>query len=309
MKPKDHYFILALLLGTILIDQLTKIYAWQNFGALEFFGPVGLVRHRNPGAMLGLFSDLPPLLRVVSLSTGGAFLVFIFGIIHHLIPIRAMQLRVGMALLLGGILGNVIDRILAGSVVDFLVINVFGLSTAAFNYADFIQWIGYFLVVWYLIVHGQKFWPDKNFRKQLWINPKYQIKYIFILLGMTSAFSLVLAVFSYTYLKLVIDELVVGPAQYVENKFIMPYLFVFVIINATFLLSIFIFGRLLSHRTAGPIYAFEKYIEDLITGKSRDFKLRAGDEFKQLQTTAKKLSDFLQTQTTKKSDGDSGNLF
>jgi signal peptidase II len=308
MKPKDHYLVIVILILTVFIDQITKMFAWNNFGALEFFGPFGLVRHRNPGAMLGLFSDLPPLLRVVSLSTGGAFLIFIFGIIQFLIPIKAMQLRVGMALLLGGILGNVIDRILEGSVVDFLVISMFGVSTAAFNYADLIQWFGYFLIVWYLIAHGQKFWPDKNFRKQVWVNPKYQIKYILLLIGMTSAFSLVLAVFSFTYLKLVIDELVVGPAQYMEKKLIGPYLFVFFVINTTFLLSIFIFGRLISHRTAGPVYAFEKYIDELISGKSRDFKLRAGDEFKQLQSTAKRLSEFLQTQTKKSSDGDSSNL-
>ena len=56
--------------------------------------------HHNPGAMLGLFSDLPPVLRIVSLSTGGAFLVVIYALIQYLLPIKSLILRSGMSVLL-----------------------------------------------------------------------------------------------------------------------------------------------------------------------------------------------------------------
>ena len=55
------------------------------------------------------------------------------------------------------------------------------------------------------------------------------------------------------------------------------------------MISLFVFGRILSHRTAGPIYAFETYLRDLIRGKDRKFKLRKGDDFKHLEELADAL--------------------
>ncbi|MCB0412611.1 MAG: signal peptidase II, partial [Bdellovibrionales bacterium] len=147
MKKRDWALVIGLVFATWAIDQLTKVWALNNLNNLEFYGPLGLVLHRNPGAILGAFSHLPPLLRVVCLSTGGAFLIFIYGAFQYFIPKRFMILRIGMSLLLGGILGNVSDRIMAGSVVDFLVLGNQKYFSPAFNFADAIQWVGYGRVV------------------------------------------------------------------------------------------------------------------------------------------------------------------
>src|SRR5262245_48523403 len=205
MKRRDWFLVVGLVLATWGVDQATKAWAVRHLSDLRFYGPVGFVLHFNPGAILGTFSDLPPLLRVVSLSTGGAFLIFIYTAIQYLLPSKSLHLRCGMSLLLGGILGNVTDRIVQGSVVDFLIIGTKDFSTAAFNMADAIQWVGYGLVVWGLIRDGNIFWPDKNSRKSLWINPRFQLKYCFTMTAIGLCFSFISGVFSYTFIKITID--------------------------------------------------------------------------------------------------------
>jgi signal peptidase II len=289
MRKRDWFTVISLVIAAWGIDQVTKLWAERTLSTLEFFGPFGLVLHHNPGAILGAFSDLPPVLRIVSLSTGGVFLIFIYAAIQYLLPSRSMPLRVGLSLLLGGILGNVTDRILRGAVTDFLVLGSFEMPSPAFNFADAIQWVGYGLVVFGLMRDGSLFWPDTNARKSIWVNPSFQLRYCLLLIGIGLCFSAVVGVFAYTYLKITIDDLVIGPAAMMEHRFLVPFLVTFAVITFGFLLALFIIGRILSHRVAGPVYAFELYLRDLIQGRDRAFRLRSGDEFQHLEVIAREL--------------------
>jgi len=293
MKKRDWLLVISLVPSVWFIDQFSKAWANANLSDLRFYGPFGFVLHHNRGAILGTFSDLPPMLRVVSLSTGGAFLIFIYGAIQYLLPSKHMQMRTGMSLLLGGILGNVSDRILHGEVTDFLLFGSRELWTPAFNFADAIQWFGYGLLVYGLIRDGSLLWPDANARKNLWVNPRFQIKYILTIVGIGMSFAVVTGVFAYTFLKVTINDLVVGPSHLTEHRFLVPFLQTYSIIATGFMVSLFVFGRILSHRTAGPVYAFEAYLRDLIRGKDRRFKVRKGDDFKHLEGLADVLRPLL----------------
>ncbi len=246
--------------------------------------------------MLGLFSDLPPVLRIVTLSTGGAFLVCTFAIIQYLLPVRSMVLRCGMAVLLGGILGNVADRIFWGYVVDFIVIGSTKMSSPAFNLADALQWVGYGMIVFALVKESSALWPEKDTRKVYWINPQFQLKYCFILVGVGLGLSLIGLVFSYTYLRVTIIDLI-GHNDIVTNKFLVPFTITYGVIAVAFCAILFAVGRILSHRTAGPLYAFERFIEELVkvNGHKRKLKLRAGDEFKHLEQLADRLQNYILT--------------
>jgi signal peptidase II len=289
MKKRDWLLVISLVPAVWLIDQLTKSWAQHNLTDLRFYGPFGLVLHHNPGAIWGTFADLPPILRVVSLSTGGAFLVFIYASIQYLLPSRSFQLRAGMSLLLGGILGNVTDRIISGAVTDFLLIGSRSLSTPAFNMADAIQWVGYGLVVYGLIRDGALLWPDSNVRKSLWVNPSFQLKYCLTIVAIGACFAVVNGVFAYTFLRVTIDDLVVGPAHMMERRFLVPFLETYLVISVGFMMTLFVIGRILSHRTAGPVFAFEKWLRDMMIGKDRQFRVRKGDEFKHLEDLAEQL--------------------
>ncbi len=289
MKKRNWLLVIGLVLGAWGIDQITKAWALRSLSDLIFYGPFGFVLHRNPGAILGTFSDLPPILRVVSLSTGGAFLIFIYAAIQYLLPSRSMALRSGMSLLLGGILGNVTDRIMHGAVTDFLLIGSRQMSTPAFNFADAIQWVGYILVVYGLIKDGSLFWPDSNVRKTVWVNPRFQLRFCLTLVAIGSCFAVINGVFAYTFLKITIDDLVVGPAHMMENRFLIPFLQTYVVISVGFMFTLFVLGRILSHRMAGPLFGFETYLRDLMRGKDRRFRIRKGDEFRHLEELADDL--------------------
>ena len=256
---------------------------------LTFWGPFGFVLHFNPGAMLGAFADLPPVLRVVSLSTGGAFLFFIYLAIQYLLDTKANSLRYGMSVLLGGILGNVTDRIQRGAATDFLLIGSAEHHSPAFNFADAIQWVGYLMIVYSLVKYGPLLWPERNFRRSLWVNPSFQIRYVTLLSVMGLGFVVISGVFFYTYLKITIDALVVGSPTEVERRFLVPFLITYLVIAVGFLMILFVIGRILSHRTAGPLYAFERFLEDLLDGKDRELRLRAGDDFQHLEELSLRL--------------------
>lgn len=287
-------------LGTVggiwALDFFSKMAARHFIHGLRFYGPLGLIVHFNPGAMLGTFATLPPVLRIVSLSTGGAFLVFIYLALQHLIPQHATRLRLGMSILLGGILGNVTDRIVRGSVTDFILFGNMHHMTPAFNIADSVQWIGYLLIVYSLIKDGHLYWPEYNIRRRIWVNPTFQIRFITMLMAMGLGFVLISGVFFYTYLKVSIDSLIAGAIPGIEHRYLFPFFITFAVISCGFMLVLFMIGRIVSHRTAGPLYAFEKFLKDLLDGKDRELKLREADDFQHLEDLAKQLREhFLKT--------------
>lgn len=278
------------MVSIIALDQVTKQWALTE---LRVFGKwltpfLGCFLHKNHGAMLGSFSDLPPMLRIVSLATGGVFLIFIYAIIMSLLQHRLFVLRTGMAILLGGILGNVMDRITHGPVTDFIVLKAFGKFSPAFNIADATQWVGYILVCYSIFKDGHLIWPDDNKRSKFWVDRKYQLKYCLTFVGFTAVFSLILGVYSYTFLKVMVSEAIKSP-DFLAQQSLMPFVIVFTIVSTTFLLVIFLLGLRLSHRSVGPVYAFRSFIRDLREGRPRNLKLRSHDEFKYLEDEARLL--------------------
>jgi signal peptidase II len=288
MKKRDWILVIAPLVITWLFDRFTKMWASGLVGYHDF-GFVGFTLHHNHGAMLGLFSDLPPVLRIVSLSTGGAFLTFTYFIIQYLLPIRSIPLRAGMSMLLGGILGNVSDRIVWGYVVDFLVFRFGTFTSPAMNIADVLQWFGYFLIVYALIKEGKILWPEENSRKNYWVNRKFQWRYCLSLSSFGLALSLISGVFSYTYFRVSLQSLPYTTSK-IQEQYLYPYIVTFSIISIAFCALLFFVGLILSHRAAGPVYAFENFLEDLISGKYRKLKFRSGDEFTHLEEVAENLT-------------------
>lgn len=291
MRKRDWLLITIPLLLTWIIDRVSKVAASELVSGVSY-GPISFILHHNHGAMLGLFSDLPAVLRIVSLSTGGAFLICSYAIIQYLLPIRSLLLRSGLSVLLGGILGNVADRIIYGYVIDFLVIGTPTLSSPAFNMADALQWVGYGMIVFAIIREGDILWPENNARKQYWINKGFQLKYCLILMAVGLGLTLISLVFSYTYLRVTISELV-GNNQFLLNKFLGPFVITYAIICVAFCAALFAVGRLISHRIAGPLFAFEKFLTEVLEGKDRTLKLRSGDEFRHLEELAEKVREEL----------------
>lgn len=296
MRKIDWLLVIFPLIGVWTLDQVTKIWASTLVGMQEY-GPLKLVLYHNHGAMLGLFSELPALLRVVSLSTGGAFLVGLYVLIQYLLPIKSLMLRAGLSFLLGGILGNVTDRIRYGYIIDFIAIGTPDFMSPVFNFADALQWVGYGMMAYALIKDGDLLWPENDTRKKFWVNKQFQLKYCYFLMAAGLVLSLIGFFFSYTYLKVTIQELV-GQNTIVLHRFVYPFMVTYAVITAVFCASLFAVGKVISHRMAGPIFAFEKFIMDVIQQKpevqGRKFRLRKKDEFQELEGLATRIQEAYQ---------------
>ena len=291
MKRKDWILVIGTLLLIVFVDQMTK--NWASNMPEKWYGALHLILIHNHGAMLGLFSDLPAVLRIVTLSTSGVFLLSIYAIIQYLIPVRLMVLRLGLSILVGGILGNVLDRILYGYVIDFIAIQVGTWHSPIWNVADVIQWIGYVMIVYSVMKHGELLWPGNNIRKVFWVNRGFQIKYSALFMVVGLFLTLISLVFSYTYLKVTIEE-ISGKNLILIEKFSTPFLYSFLVLAITFSFILFMIGKMISHRIAGPLYAFERFLNEILEGKGLTkngaaLKLRAGDDFKHLEQLAEQI--------------------
>jgi signal peptidase II len=83
----------------------------------------------------------------------------------------------------------------------------------------------------------------------------------------------------------------VGNNERLLDHYLVPFILTFLCISLVFAGMLFLIGRVLSARIAGPLYAFEKWLDDLSSGKPRPLRLRKGDEFKHLEETAARLAE------------------
>jgi signal peptidase II len=140
---------LIVALGVIVADHLTKWWVSATLDYQEFL-PVlpffSLVLVHNTGAAFSFLADAGGWQRWFFIAVGVIATVIIVRLLkrHSHEPRMALSL----ALVLGGALGNVIDRVVLGHVVDFLYFHYHGFAWPAFNVADTAISIGAALLIW-----------------------------------------------------------------------------------------------------------------------------------------------------------------
>ena len=154
MPRPAPWFLLAA--GIVAADQLTKwvVQAWLARGqALEIAAFFNLVLVFNKGAAFSFLAGAPgwqtPLF--VAIALVAAVVVGVLLLRH---PGKPMFCG-GLTLILGGALGNVIDRLRFGHVVDFLDFHAFGWHWPAFNLADSAITLGAGLLILESFVHRE----------------------------------------------------------------------------------------------------------------------------------------------------------
>ena len=259
---------------TVTIDQVTKHYC---VGVLQgvSFGPFSFSEIHNKGFILGSFSDLPPALRVVSISTLYGFIFLLFLLVQYLLVAKLATLRIGSTFLMGGISGNTIDRAAFGSVIDFASI----IPKTFFNLADVFQLIGFALIVYSLFRDQEKIWHPNCLRKNYVVNGKLQMRFALKFTSIGFALSFIIGVFTLSFLTLLS----------IERSHVTAFVISYVVITLVYLIITFIAGFIISHKYLGPLYAFELFIEDIVQGKNREFRLRKGDNYKHLEDVAEKI--------------------
>jgi signal peptidase II len=135
--------------GVVGLDQLTKwliqqvLVFGQSIRVLPFFD---LVLVYNPGAAFSFLSNASgwqrDLFAAIAVAASALIIYLLRRYAHDLLFCFALSL------ILGGAVGNLIDRLLLGAVVDFLDFHAFGSHFPAFNLADSAITLGAALLIW-----------------------------------------------------------------------------------------------------------------------------------------------------------------
>jgi signal peptidase II len=137
----------------LAIDQLTKRWVVESMERLESRRILGdffrLTYVHNDGAAFGL--DLGGRWSFVAVT----IFVAAFIVLYYARTERTLTARWALALILGGALGNLVDRIRIGEVVDFLHLSVKGVSWPIFNVADIGVSVGVGLLALHLFRHDR----------------------------------------------------------------------------------------------------------------------------------------------------------
>ena len=136
---------------TVLIDQISKQLILNTFRPGEVVpvipGLFNLTLTFNPGAAFGLWANLPGGWRELALGVSITLaIVAVFAFLLH--PnCQSTLARASLSAVLGGAIGNILDRCTYGSVVDFLDFYLGAYHWPAFNIADSAIFMGIMVVV------------------------------------------------------------------------------------------------------------------------------------------------------------------
>jgi signal peptidase II len=156
---KRKYLILFSLSGLIIaLDQLTKNLAFLNLVPGEeqplLGGFLKLTRAHNAGFAFGLIQRAPDSLRDVFFIGIPVFALVLIVMIFIKLQDNQMLTSVALTTLLAGAIGNLIDRVQYGHVLDFLQLDLWGWEIPPFNIADASIMIGVSLMIWNTFQRG-----------------------------------------------------------------------------------------------------------------------------------------------------------
>ncbi|MGD8521861.1 MAG: signal peptidase II [Desulfobacterales bacterium] len=154
---KNKYIRLAVIGGcVVIVDQITKLLILRhlpfNQNITVIAGFFDIVHINNPGGAFGLLASLSPQWRTIiflfisSLAVG---LIFYF---YIKTPQSHPWLAAGFALIFGGAIGNLIDRLRFGFVIDFLDFYIAKYHWPAFNIADSAITVGLAIFVIHIVL-------------------------------------------------------------------------------------------------------------------------------------------------------------
>ena len=153
-KRKRNLFITTIVFLSIALDQISKIWVRNNFESYIENSIIGdvftLIKVENTGAFLGMGSELSETLRILLLIVLPIIVLISITIYTYIDKTLDKISIIGFSLIIGGGIGNIFDRIVYGSVTDFLYLDFGGMfKTGIFNIADLSVTTGMILILIY----------------------------------------------------------------------------------------------------------------------------------------------------------------
>lgn len=150
----------AATLGVVILDQATKALVRNHFALFDTVpvvpGLFNLTRIHNTGAAFGMLNatDLP--MKTVILGLIATVALIGLALYATSLPADQRMTRYGLSLIIGGAAGNLIDRVAAGYVVDFVDVYFGSWHFWAFNVADAAITVGVSMMILELLGVGRR---------------------------------------------------------------------------------------------------------------------------------------------------------
>lgn len=144
IKNREKVYSVACIL--LIVDQLVKLLIRSKMSLMD---EIVIIPHffslyyvENTGAAFSLFSGATVVLVVLGIG--------VLAFLHLCVlsdEVMHKWKKIGLGMVIGGIVGNLVDRILYGAVIDYLSFDFFGYSFPIFNIADIGITIGFLILV------------------------------------------------------------------------------------------------------------------------------------------------------------------
>jgi signal peptidase II len=146
-----HAVLAGISLGTVWLDQASKAYIMQTMRLHESIPLIpnffSLTYIRNPGAAFGILASSSTGFRLLFFALTSLFALVLLGTIFFRLRQDDWMGQISIAAILGGAVGNLLDRVWLGEVIDFLDFYVNGYHWPAFNVADAAISVGVFFLI------------------------------------------------------------------------------------------------------------------------------------------------------------------
>ncbi|WP_029287354.1 signal peptidase II [Pedobacter sp. R20-19] len=145
-KNFTRFSLIVFLILNIAVDQISKFIVRLEISDYEHIALIKniftLTRVENSGAFLSLGDNMPYIFRLIILT--GLPLLFLGYGLYYLFskPNLPGSMQIALCFLIGGGIGNLYDRIVHGSVTDFMHLDFHIFQTGVFNFADIFIMIG-----------------------------------------------------------------------------------------------------------------------------------------------------------------------
>lgn len=149
MQRKLFFIYLLFVLVIVVFDQLSKIWIVQNLQlhhSIPVFPMFSIVRAHNYGAAFGFLNSSPGW-QTVFFSTVSLLVSIVLLVWLRQTAATQRQLSIALTLVLGGAIGNLIDRLQYHYVVDFLMLYYGKWQFPAFNVADAAITVGAIILI------------------------------------------------------------------------------------------------------------------------------------------------------------------
>ncbi|HQA83545.1 MAG TPA: signal peptidase II [Syntrophales bacterium] len=146
--------------GILALDQLTKYWIDSSMAIHDTItvlsGFFSITYVRNPGAAFGFLADASPMFRYAFFAAVNVVAIVLILSYIRKAGEKESRMILGLSLIMSGAVGNLIDRIRFGEVVDFLDFYIGSVHWPAFNVADSSITVGAFFLIWELWKRGKE---------------------------------------------------------------------------------------------------------------------------------------------------------